>query len=303
MINQLNLKLVKKLLLNKFLKNVENITIKKADGTLEFFDPSKLISSLQKSGATKELCDEVMKQIEKEIQDGMKTSYIYHRAFRILGEKSEPVASRYSLKRALSEMGPSGFPFELLISEILKEKGYKTETDLIMNGRCVEHEIDVLAKNEKDFIICEAKFHNTSGVKSDLKVALYVDARCKDLAKGNFDGKKPENLSPKYWLVTNTKFTKNAIIYGRCNGITMIGWGYPNEGNLQDLLEDLNLLPLTILTNLTNQEKRILFEQGIILCKSLLENNELLRKIGIKDIRIERILREVEGVLKTKRRP
>lgn len=280
---------------------MENITIKKADGTLEFFDSSKLISSLQKSGASKELSGEVMKQIEKELQDGMKTSYIYYRAFRILKEKSEPVASRYSLKRALSEMGPSGFPFELLISEILKEKGYKTETDLIMNGRCVEHEIDVLAKNEKEFIVCEAKFHNTTGVKSDLKVALYVDARCKDLAKGNFDGKKPENLTPQYWLVTNTKFTKNAIIYGRCNGIIMIGWGYPKEGNLQDLLEDLNLLPLTVLTNLTNQEKRVLFEQGIVLCKSILENEGLLKKIGVKDSRIERIINEVKNVLKIKR--
>lgn len=281
---------------------MENIKIRKADGTLEFFDPSKLINSLQKSGATKELSDEVMKQIEKEIQDGMKTSYIYYRAFKILREKSEPVASRYSLKRALSEMGPSGFPFELLISEILKEKGYKTETDLIMNGRCVEHEIDVLAKNEKEFIVCEAKFHNTVGVKSDLKVALYVDARCKDLAKGNFDGKKPENLTPKYWLVTNTKFTKNAIIYGRCNGMVMIGWGYPSEGNLQDLIEESNLLPITVITNLTNQEKRVLFEQRIVLCKTLLENSDLLKKIGVKDARIERIFRETEGVLKTKRR-
>ncbi|TSD02712.1 MAG: ATP-cone domain-containing protein [Parcubacteria group bacterium Athens0714_16] len=279
----------------------ENITIKKADGTLEFFDSSKLITSLQKSGATKELSNEVMKQIEKELQDGMKTSYIYYRAFKILREKSEPVASRYSLKRALSEMGPSGFPFELLISEILKEKGYKTETDLIMNGRCVEHEIDVLAKNEKEFIVCEAKFHNTVGVKSDLKVALYVDARCKDLAKGNFDGKKPENLIPKYWLVTNTKFTKNAIIYGRCNGMTMIGWGYPNEGNLQDLIEESNLLPITVLTNLTNQEKRVLFEQGIVLCKSILENGGLLKKIGVKDARIERIINEAKSVLKVKR--
>ncbi|MBU4057542.1 ATPase, partial [Patescibacteria group bacterium] len=239
---------------------MENITIKKADGTLEFFDPLKLVSSLQKSGATKKLSDEVMREIEKEIQDGVKTSYIYHRAFKILREKSEPVASRYSLKRALSEMGPSGFPFELLISEILKEKGYETENNLIMNGRCVEHEIDILAKNEKEFIICEAKFHNTSGIKSDLKVALYVDARCRDLARGNFDGKKTENLSPEYWLITNTKFTKNAIIYGKCSGLTMIGWGYPRKGNLQDLLEDLNLLPLTVLTNLTNQEKRVLFD-------------------------------------------
>lgn len=280
---------------------MENITIKKADGTLEFFDPLKLISSLQKSGATKKLSDEVTREIEKEIQDGVKTSYIYHRAFKILREKSEPVASRYSLKRALSEMGPSGFPFELLISEILKEKGYETENNLIMNGRCVEHEIDILAKNEKEFIICEAKFHNTSGIKSDLKVALYVDARCRDLARGNFDGKKTENLSPKYWLITNTKFTKNAIIYGKCSGLTMIGWGYPRKGNLQDLLEDLNLLPLTVLTNLTNQEKRVLFDQGVILCRSLSENNELLRKIGIKDMRIGRILKEVEGVLKTKR--
>ena len=102
-------------------------------------------------------------------------------------------------------------------------------------------------------------FHNTSGVPNpDFKSCpLCSDVRCKDLAKGNFDGKKPENLSPKYWLVTNTKFTKNAIIYGRCdNGITMIGWGYPNEGNLQDLLEDLNLLPLTILTNLNKSRKK-----------------------------------------------
>jgi len=277
--------------------NQQNITVKKADGALEFFDPSKLTNSLQNAGATKEIINEVMRQIERELQDGMKTSYIYHRAFRILSEKSKPVASKYSLKRVLMDMGPSGFPFEILISEILKEKGYKTKTDVIMNGYCVEHEIDVLAENDKEFIICEAKFHNGGGVKSDLKVALYVDARCKDLAKGNFDNKKPENLSPKYWLITNTKFTKKAIIYGKCNGLVMIGWGYPNKGNLQNLIEELNLIPIAVLMNLTNQEKRHLFDNGIVLCKTIVENRDLLKIAGIKEPRIERIVNEATQIL------
>jgi len=279
----------------------EKITIKKADGSLEFFDPNKLLDSLQKSGATKEMADDVLKQIGREIQDGMRTSYIYHRAFKLLRVKSEPVASVYSLKRALMELGPSGFPFEALVSEIFEKKGYKTQLDIIMEGRCVEHEIDVIAENDKEFLVCEAKFHNNSGIKSDLKVALYVDARCKDLIKGNFGGKKKENLSAQFWIITNTKFTKNAILYGKCAGLNMIGWGYPKKGNLQDLIEEAELHPITVLINLTNQEKRMLFDKKIVLCKDLVDNRKLLVDIGVKEQRIDRIINEAEQVLKIKR--
>mgnify|MGYP001614487515 FL=1 len=215
----------------------KQIFVVKASGQRELFNEEKLRSSMLRSGATDEAVEDVLIHIEPELHDGMTTTDIYKHAFNVLHKWKEPVAMRYALRRAVMELGPTGFPFEKFIAEYFKDKGFETLTDQEVLGACVPHEMDVVAWNDEKLIMAEAKFHNELGIKSDLKVVLYVKARFDDLRESVFNfGGKDRKLT-EGWLITNTKFSSTAIHYGVCQKLTMIGWNYPEHGNLQDMIE------------------------------------------------------------------
>src|SRR3989338_2661493 len=256
------------------------IFIIKADGTREEFRGEKLLDSLTRAGDSDEVRDKIVNHIAREIEDGMSTTAIYRHAFELLHKFETPVAARYSLKRAIADLGPSGFPFEKFVAEIFKAKGYETLTDQIVQGSCIDHEMDVVAWNENKLVMAEAKFHNELGMKSDLKVALYVKARFDDLKDREFVYGTKRHLDEGI-LITNTNFTEKAIQYCECEGVKLIGWNYPQVGNLHDMIEDVSLHPITCLTSLSNSEKRNLMEKGVVLCKSVRDNVETLFASGL----------------------
>jgi len=270
----------------------KEIIITKANGEKEVFYKEKLLTSLLRSGAQPDVAQKVVAHVEAELKDGMSTSHIYRHAFEVLKKESHPVAIKYSMKRAVLDLGPSGFPFEDFVAEIFKQLGYKAETGKILKGKCVEHEVDVVAHNENKLIMVEAKFHNELGVKSDLKVALYVKARFDDLKGASFFFGKERPLD-EGWLVTNTKFSATAIEYGKCQNMKMIGWNYPEKGNLLNMIQDAGLHPLTCLTTLTQTQKTELLKKGIVLCKTLVENPETLTAIGLDNLAIGKIKEEI----------
>jgi hypothetical protein len=196
------------------------------------------------------------------------------------------------------ELGPSGFPFEKFVAEVLREKGFETLTDQKVRGKLVEHEIDVVAWNDEKLIMVEAKFHNQLGVKTDLKVILYVKERFDDLSAVTFDYGRPGRKIDEGWLVTNTKFTSTAIEYGSQQGkeLVLIGWNYPTQGNLHDLILEEKLHPLTCLGSLNGREKKELLDRGIVLCKTLRDNPELLEAVGLTDTEKEKVLEEIRAL-------
>lgn len=222
----------------RVIHTVGQITILKANGERELFDPEKLRASLARSGATERAVEDVLSHILSELRDHMTTGEIYKHAFAVLQKISWPVARSYSLRRAVMDLGPSGFPFEDFVAEILRAKGFQCETRQTVLGGCVSHEVDVIAFNEKKLIMVEAKFHNELGTKSDLKVVLYVKARFDDLRENVFNYGGFDRPLTDGWLITNTKFSSTAIHYGLCKNLTMIGWNYPEQGNLQDMIEE-----------------------------------------------------------------
>ena len=268
----------------------------KADGKRELFDVAKLEHSLKLAGASGKSVEHIIEHVKQHLTHGITTHEIYKHAFELLYKAEHPIALKYSLKRAVQDLGPSGFAFEDFVAEILKEQGFKTKTDQTVKGFCVEHEIDVVAWNEKELIMIEAKFHNEQGTKSDLKVILYVKARFDDLLKVtfNYDG---ERKIDEAWLVTNTKFTSTAIEYGSCQGgIKMVGWNYPPIGNLHDMIIESKLHPLTCLVSLNGHEKKVLLDKGVVLCKTLVENPDLLEVTGLKDDEREKVLEEIKSL-------
>lgn len=268
----------------------------KLNGKLEPFDSTKLNSSLRSAGASDAQASEITAHIEGEIIDGMSTSDIYRHAFDLLHSSSKPLAVRYSMKRAVSELGPNGFPFEKFVAEIFKAKGYEAVTDQVVYGACVEHEMDVVAWKDEELLMIEAKFHNEPGLKSDLKVALYVKARFDDLKDELFDYGGRKRRLTSWFLVTNTKFTDHAIRYARCKGLSLIGWNYPEKGNLEDLITEAGLHPLTCLTTLSVAEKQSLMSFGIVLCRQVRENEARLEQLGVAKKKIPALFEEIRAV-------
>src|SRR3989344_4718714 len=189
--------------------------IRKVDGTLERFEPEKLRHSLRRSGASEDVIKNIVAHLEPELRDGMSTNDIYHHARLLLKQTHKTAAVKYSLRRALFNLGPTGFPFEDFLGALFQSQGYQTQTGIMLKGRCVEHEVDLLAYKKDHCFIAEAKFHAQPGMKSDLQVALYCQARFEDLKGMRFSQKQSCGVIDSY-IITNTKFTAVATQYATC---------------------------------------------------------------------------------------
>ena len=262
----------------------------KGDGERELFNIHKLADSLVRSGAEMDLANKVSESIGGMVRDGMTTSDIYKEAYKLLHKEERTTAARYSMRRAILELGPTGFPFEDYISEVMRARGYDVRTRVIVPGKCADHEVDVVLKKDNRVIGAELKFHNQPGYKTDVKIALYVRARFLDIDQ--LDEEKKESLHiHEGWLITNTKFTDNAISYAKCAGIHLLGWDYPAKGNLNDMVNETKVYPVTVLTTLTGAEKARLLGAQMPLC-STVKDPETLRKAGIPDKKINAVIAE-----------
>lgn len=256
----------------------------KASGEKEKFNKEKLYRSIKRAGVKPKLAGRVCQSVVKKVRPGMNSGEILDQATNYLKKENPILAARYNLKRAIMELGPTGFPFEKYIAEILKEYGYSVKVGRRVRGHCVNHEVDVVARKEKKHFMIECKYHNSRGVRSDVKIALYVYARFLDVKKawGKIPGHK--HFFHQVWLVTNTRCTSEAIRYARCVGLKIISWRYPRNESLEYLIEKKGLYPMTILPSLTKYAKEMLAQKRAILAKDLLKYSvdDLVRLVGLQ---------------------
>ena len=263
--------------------------ITKADGMQELFDPKKLDMSLKRAGAAEQVRTDIIAHVTQEITEGAPTDAIYAHAFELLKREPThaPTAARYSVKRAVQELGPSGFPFERFVAEVFRSLGYtNVRTGVTLDGACVNHEVDIVAEHGAIRMGAEVKFHNNLGMKTDVKDALYVRARFNDLAAG------PEHITEP-WLITNTRFTHNAIRYAQCQNLKLLGWDFPKRRGLEVLIDRAHVHPVTALTTVSNETKRQLLDKNIVLCKNLLPELGNLRSYGVSKQEEEDVQYEV----------
>jgi Holliday junction resolvase-like predicted endonuclease len=276
----------------------KEIYIRKNNNEIEIFSYEKLKKSLQSAGASKELVETIVNRIQPDIYDGITSSKIYKIAFSLLKKQNKVSASRYSLKRALFDLGPTGYPFERLVGALLKEKGYKTKVSVILNGACVTHEIDVLAEKDENVYAVECKFHSDAKATSNIKVPLYINSRFLDIQKQWNTNSNNKTHLKQGWLVTNTRFTEDALNYGKCVGLTMLSWDYPQNNGLKATIDSLSLYPVTALTTLNNKEKHQLIANDVILVKELIGATKIMQRVGISEGKIKRVLDEVTHLCK-----
>ncbi len=274
----------------------KQVFIKKSNNEVELFLFEKLRSSLQSTGACKDLVDSIVTKIQSEVYDGISSNKIYKKAFALLKKHNRASASRYSLKRAIFDLGPTGYPFERLVGALLKEKGYKTQVGVILEGECVTHEIDVLAEKDGNVYAIECKFHSDSKSTSSVRIPLYINSRFLDIQKQWNTNSKHKTHLKQGWLVTNTRFSEDAINYGKCVGLNLLSWDYPKDNGLKANIDTYALYPITTLTTLSKKEKHQLIDSDVILVKELVNASGKMKHIGLSDLRINRVLDEVSNM-------
>lgn len=263
--------------------------VTKASGEKEPFNIEKLTSSIQRAGIPEYLRNQVIEHIKTKLYSNISTYEIYRHITEFLSDSPHPYSrTKYSLKQAIMDFGPTGFPFEDYISEILKMEGYTTKVRQILSGKCITHEIDIVAQKNGVSSMVECKFHNNPGTKCHVHVSLYTKARFDDVKIGSnlFDA----------WLVTNTKITQEALDYAICNNMKVIAWDYPNKNNFRDIVEKYRLHPITILTSISKAQKKQLLDSHVVLAKDICQNPSSLDPLGLPHDKKNSIIAECQYV-------
>ncbi|OGY54790.1 MAG: hypothetical protein A2951_01395 [Candidatus Buchananbacteria bacterium RIFCSPLOWO2_01_FULL_56_15] len=279
--------------------------ITKQSGEGERFDVTKLKRSLLASGASVADVTAVLKQLTALVKPGVSTAELYRRAFQLLRSIGKSYAARYSLSRAIMQLGPSGFPFEQYVAAVLEVAGYQTCTNQIFQGKCLTHEVDVVAEKPAENIhaIIEVKFHNRPGNKTGSKDILYTHARFLDINQEwvvkRARGAKPQGGELQSWLFTNTKVTTDVIQYARCAGLRITSWDYPADASFKKMIDTHLLYPITVLLGLNADQKNQLLRARLVLCRDLLEpkNEKMIHRLGLGDRKIKLLLNEVQSLL------
>jgi len=271
--------------------------IVKASGQKDKFNPIKIRRTCLKAGADRDLALKIERLVSAQVREGMSSRKILRLIIDLLEKLNPLISARYALKKAMLGLGPDGFVFEKFMVFLLKAYNYQAYCPPILTGRCVNHEIDIVAsispstsEKEKKFLI-ECKYHNAPGIKTDLKDALCLWASFDDLRGKGF-------TCP--WLISNTKFSKSAIQYANCRNIKLLGWQYPADKSLNYLIENKKLYPITILKHLDEVSARSLFSQNIILANQLLSQGDVGKlsfKTGIAKNKLNKLIKEAKLIL------
>ena len=111
----------------------------KASGEKEKFMPRKIYGTLLRAGADGNVANQIVNHIKKEAYDGISTRKILDHALALLKNQKPEISARYDMKRAVMNLGPTGFPFERFFAEILKNYGYEVQTGKVIKGRLITH--------------------------------------------------------------------------------------------------------------------------------------------------------------------
>lgn len=286
------------------------VWVVKASGKMEKFNVNKVRRTARRAGASKELADTISRQVQQRVKNGMTTGEILNITLSLLRKDMPQVAAKYDLKGALLRLGPAGFTFEHLVSEVLKAHGYKTKVHtMIKGGTGVMHEIDVIAsksaKIPKDIEVphmktfqIECKYHASPGIFTGLKDVLYTYARFLDLQDGHKKGYCQR--FDQAWLATNTKFSRDVIRYAVPNNIKLLGWDYPAGEALRDLIDEKRLYPITVLRNLDIDNQVKLAKANIVLLNTLIDMDmeKLNLKTGISVNKLKELRIEAENIIR-----
>ncbi|MBO6213533.1 ATP cone domain-containing protein [Algoriella sp.] len=271
--------------------------VKKNSGELIPYNPNALKRSLTKSGAKKEEVEDVFEKISKDLYEGITTRELYRTAFQYLKDYRSSYAARYSLKRALRDLGPEGYYFEMWFARVMQAAGYETIHSETVQGNAVTHEIDVVAAKENQLIFCECKFRNDEEAKISVTTPMYFLSRMKDVEQHTYHFFGRDMKPSKGYLVTNAYLTTDSIEFANYYGIGLISWDYPENKSIKYLVDNAGLYPVTCLTTLTDEQEKILLSKDCILVKDLVQNQKILDSLNLSKEVMDAVLEEANDLL------
>lgn len=271
------------------------IFVQKASGDKEPFAKEKLERSLHNAGASDAIIHNIVADIMDWIITGVTTKKIYSRAFTLLRREKTSAANRYKLKQAIMQLGPTGYPFESYIGQLFERQGYNIRVGVVVDGYSITHEMDVVATNNKNQNLVECKYHS-QGKHVNIQVPLYVHSRVNDIIRKRKELPEYTDFSFSTWIITNTRFSDEAIKYGQCYNLHLLAWDYPTGKGLKDIIEELKLYPITILTHLTRKHKQTLLNQGVVTCKQLLTGDNLGNTFNLSEKKHVALLKELKDI-------
>ncbi|GAA4793412.1 hypothetical protein GCM10023231_22120 [Olivibacter ginsenosidimutans] len=266
--------------------------VRKYTGELVDFDLDRLKGSLLKSGASEETVEAIWDKMSRSVFNGITTRQLYKMAFQLLKQQRHSLAARYSLKKALRDLGPTGYLFEKWVARLFEYMHYQTVTGLILEGNAVSHEVDVAAQKEDELLLIECKFRNTVDAKVNVTNPMYFLSRFVDLKEKsfNFFGKSTKFNQP--WLITNAYLTKDAIDFANYYKIHLLSWDYPEGNSIKNRVDHAGLYPLTCLTSINASEKEKLMSAHYMLVKDILDNPASLDSLEATPQRVNKIYNE-----------
>ena len=273
--------------------------VTKKSGDVEDYNPDKLCQSIEVAGAPKHIAEQICTQVGDKLGTQVTTSKIFRHTVRQLLRDDVDSLARYSIRRALDDLGPTGFLFEQFVESLLQAYEYTTERNVIMQGECVSHEVDVLAHKNNFHYIIEAKYHNDHNLKTSIDKVMYADARFMDIVRRIEKQKNKETSHYSIWMVTNTKFTQKSIDYAECRGVKLLGWNYPEENNLEEMIVRKKMYPITILPSLTRFARDQFTDKNMILAQDILPYSieQLGSDFGINETLAKKLLQEAQKLL------
>ena len=271
--------------------------VKKHSGEIVSYNRGKLVSSLKNSGATKEVAEQIIQEVESQFYNGITSREIFKIAFKKLKSYSKAHAARYNLKNGILKLGPAGFYFEKFIARIFELENYQTVTNVFLEGNCISHEIDLIVKKELHLAMIECKFHGSQEAKTDVKVPMYILSRFNDVKNINYTVFNQKENIDKCWLVTKNKFTSEAIKFGECSGLNLLSWNYPLGNSLKDFVSKYNVYPITCLTTLTQVEKEILLLENILTVHDFIHVRKHNSKLKLSQNRLKNVIKECTQLL------
>ncbi|HWK59172.1 MAG TPA: restriction endonuclease [Parapedobacter sp.] len=266
--------------------------VKKYSGELVEFDLRRLKGSLSKSGASPDVVDEVWETMKPMVYDGISTRDLYKLAFRLLKREADSFAARYSLKRALKDLGPAGYYFEQWVAKLFNHAHYQTLTGQLLAGNSVTHEIDVVAQKGDEMLLVECKFRNTDDAKITVTTPMYFLSRVNDFNGRTFSFFGKDMPFTAGWLVTNAYMTTDSIDFSAYYNLNLLAWNYPEESSIKRRVDNAGLYPITCLTTVNKAEKDILLKQGCILVKDIVDDTAQLDSLDCAPRKKRRIIQE-----------
>jgi hypothetical protein len=178
--------------------------------------------------------------------------------------------------------------------------GFQVMPNTILRGLCGEHEVDALATKDGVTHLVEAKHHVNYHALTGLDESRIARAIIEDVTEGHRHGATEIKID-RAMIVTNTRYSEHAVIYGNCRDILQVGWTSPQGFGLKDIIEKYKLYPLSCLKGVSTETRLRLVDAGIVLIKQLQEQDSryLERKIGLPQEKVLSIMEKAKHATET----